>query len=951
MAKPLLPFYALGRAAGRVPVLALTAALAAASLAAPPAALAGPLERAQEAQARGDLRAAQIEFRNAVRAEPNSGAARAALASASLDLGDMDAAEKEARAALDRGYDRAAGTALLLRAYLGQRRFQELLRDFPAPEGQPPTPAQAAVAGQVAAARAITQMLLSQPEDAERSVADALRLAPSAVEPQLAAAALAVSKGDRAAAEAATDRALALDPNSAEALLRKASLQLEGGDRQAAEESLGRVIARMPGNVVARLRRAEVMLQLGDTARAKQDVDAALTSQPGSVPGIYLRALLLARAQDWRGVDETLQRIGPMLANFPDGFLLQATAKRAIGQTAQAEDAARRHFARRPEDPRGARLLATLEFEGGRPDAARETLRRLDARGAADAEALDMLGRLYGLAGRRREALDALQRAAALAPENPGILTRLAAARLAAGDAAGTTATAHSALEHGAAQPGVREMLAAAAMVQGDLAAAAEELGRLDPNAKRSEPAGVLEGTLHLVHLDQAGARTAFEAVLRDYPESVGARLGLARLASMRGDPAEAERLMAEVLQRQPGNAEAINRLAAAATSGGPRAAPARATLEAAQAAAPGEPLLALAFANVLVRSGDAARAVTVLDAEALEARSRGPALHLARAEVRAAAGQWAEAEAASRAALAEDPDSSGARRQLAALLTRNGDARAAEAVVQEGLRRKPGDAILQQTLVGLTLQAQGLDAALAVADRLAQQPEAQPAAATLRGDLLLNARRPEEAARAFAAANAAAPSSVLAMRQATAWMAAQKPAEAAAALSARLEREPADLAALNMLAQYDLQAGRLAEAERRLTDLVARSPTNGVALNNLAWVLAQRGGPDTAKARGFAERAYFLIPGAEAADTLGWILARGGEAKLAVPLLRQAVATPRAAQTPDPAMSYRLAYALHAAGEREEALRVLDPVLAGGTAFPERPEAERLLADLRAGR
>ena len=52
------------------------------------------------------------------------------------------------------------------------------------------------------------------------------------------------------------------------------------------------------------------MLQLGDTAKAKQDVDAALVSQPGSVPGIYMRAVLLARAQDWRGTDEALQRIG-----------------------------------------------------------------------------------------------------------------------------------------------------------------------------------------------------------------------------------------------------------------------------------------------------------------------------------------------------------------------------------------------------------------------------------------------------------------------------------------------------------------------------------------------------------------------------------------------------------------------------------------------------------------
>jgi Tfp pilus assembly protein PilF len=61
------------------------------------------MERARAAQARGDLRAAQIEYRNAVRNSPQSAEARAALAQASLDVGDTDTAEKEARAALERG--------------------------------------------------------------------------------------------------------------------------------------------------------------------------------------------------------------------------------------------------------------------------------------------------------------------------------------------------------------------------------------------------------------------------------------------------------------------------------------------------------------------------------------------------------------------------------------------------------------------------------------------------------------------------------------------------------------------------------------------------------------------------------------------------------------------------------------------------------------------------------
>ncbi|MBR0678390.1 hypothetical protein GXW77_19650, partial [Roseomonas alkaliterrae] len=91
------------------------------------------LERAQAAQARGDLRTAQIELRNAVRRAPDNGALRYALAQASLDLGDADTAEKEARAAIERGHDRVASTALLIRAQIALNRAREVLREFAEP--------------------------------------------------------------------------------------------------------------------------------------------------------------------------------------------------------------------------------------------------------------------------------------------------------------------------------------------------------------------------------------------------------------------------------------------------------------------------------------------------------------------------------------------------------------------------------------------------------------------------------------------------------------------------------------------------------------------------------------------------------------------------------------------------------------------------------------------------
>nr|WP_314071074.1 XrtA/PEP-CTERM system TPR-repeat protein PrsT [uncultured Roseococcus sp.] len=907
----------------------------AAAMAATSPAMANPArDRAVLAQARGELRAAQIEWRNAVRAEPTVGAIRAGLASASLDIGDVDTAEREARAALANGYDRAAGTALLMRVLLSQGRFRDVLSEFPEPAPDLPP----AVALQVAAGRALAQIGSGDVEGARASVATAERLNGASMEAGVAAASLAMTEGDKAAAEARIDRTLAAHPNAREALLIKAQLQLERNDPTGALENFGRIVSTAPGEVTARLRRAEVLLRMGQVDRAAPDIDAVSASVPNNAMAVYLRAMAFSLQQNWRAADATLQRLGPQVAAFPDGLLMQAMAKRGLGQTAQAEDAARRHVARFPDDPRGARLLGSMALDGGRPEEAVAVLARATQREPRDPELYELLGRAYSTVGRSAEAVQALEKAVSIAPDNPTLLTRLGIARLAVGDAEGAQNAVREALKHGPALPGAREMLVATAMSRGDLATAETELAGLPADTRRGEVASSLAGTLSLMRLDLPAARTEFENAIRQAPASKIGRLGLARVALLQDRGEEAIRLVAEVLRQDPANAEAIRRMSELTTgAAGPAALTA---LVAEQAASPAQPALAITTAEALARNGQADRAIAILGGDALR-QGRGTAIPLARSEIQAAAGQAARAEESAREALAEDPSSARARVQLARLRMRANDPREAEALLREGLRAAPGDAMLQQALMGLITENRGVDAALAEATQLASQADALPAAATLRGDVLMAAHRPAEAAQAFAALTPSSPSGPLALRLSAALQAAGQPDQAAAALRARVEAVPDDVEVLNALAQFDIVAGRIAEAEARLRQLIAIAPEHPMALNNLAWLLGERGDPDSlVQARGFAQRAFYLAPNPDTADTLGWILARGPDHGLAITLLRQG--GDRAGT------AYRLAYALQKAGERQEALRVLTPVLATDTTFPERSQAERLRAELQ---
>lgn len=931
------------------------AALGLALLAAMPAHAQPAMDKARAAQARGDLRAAQIEFRNAVRDAPNSAAARAALAQASLDVGDTDTAEKEARAALERGYDPAAGTALLLRAYLGRGRNQELLRDFPAPAANTPP----AVAGQILAARGNALLSLDRRDEAREAITRAVQLAPGAAETHLAAARLAMVENNRAGAIAATDQALAAAPNNLDALMRKAGFQFEAGEFQPAAETFGKVVELMPGNVLARVRRAETYLRLNNTAGAKADIDAALRVANTYAPALYIRALMQAQAQDWRAADETLQRLGNGLQNFADGYLLQATVKNALGQAAQAEDAARRHVARRPDDPRGARLLATLELAANRPDAAAGTLDRLASRGAADVESLEMLARAHAAAGRPREAAAAMERAAAMAPDNVGIQARLAIARLATNNTEGAAEAARKVLQLDPSQQGMHQILAAAALNRGDLAEATRELGLVPANMRDSELAGTIDATINLIRIDLTGARDAFETILKNHPNSLRARLGLARVAAMQGKSEEAERLFAEVLERDPSNAEALGRLLAAARSNTPRAPAARALLEKIQAAHPGDPSLAAAVASVLIATNEPATAVTLLESEPLRAHRSGSGVQMLLAEAYARQEKWNEAIAAARSGLAAEPENAFFRQQLAILTMRNGDPRGAEAILRVGLNAQPANPVLLGAYIQVIRQDRGLDAALETADRIARDPQTRPASLLLRGDLLMGAAPPraEEAAQAFAASYALAPSRELALRQAGAWAAAGKLPDAGKVLEAWLAREPNDAAAASALAQLEITMGQNEAAERRMAKVVAAQPADAISLNNLAWLMqaqadpaAEAGKAKLAEARLLAERAYFLSPSPETSDTLGWILARQGDAQAALPLLRAAVAAALARQSGDPGMFYRLAFALRATGQKQEAMQILEPVLAANVQFPDREAATKLLQELKAG-
>ena len=891
------------------------------------------LSIARAAMVRGDLRTAQIALRAMLRDRPQSAEAHYRLGAVQLQLADPVAAEKELKLAQAGGWNRRVVLPLLARTYLAQGRFKDVLAEFSVKDLAPEEAAPLLVT------QAMAHLGLKQVVQAQATAAEAERLAPQLAEAPLAAARIALAGNDLATAGQKINRALEINPHSVDALVLQGGLQHAASKYDAAVASFTAALAVAPDAVNIHLERANTLLVLNQDQKARADVDAVLSVDARNPLGNYFLAVLLVRAGDWQGADAALQKISPIIARFPRGEYFQALVKINLGQTEQAADAATKYVARTPQYIGGYKLLARIDARARRPEKMIEVLNRAVSAGLVDVEVLELLGGAYVRAGQTGLAVQTLDRAAALASNDAEVLSRIAALRLGIGDAGGAERNLARSLELTPERADVGERLVMAALVAGDVEQANAELDQLrrQPNGDPAKLSNLL-GLVRMGQLDLDGARLAFEAALAADPNSTVARLNLARALTLQGKPAEAEKLLLTLLDKEPANAPALSAISPILLG---QKQPERlvALMEAARRTVPGNLGMTLALSNLLASTGEPRRAYALLDELPKEQASQ-PAVLAARARLQETLGLEREAQDTTRQELAANPSDLEAIRRLADLLVRSKDGDGARAVLRQGLEALPGNPLLQQTLVVADLRLGGLDTALATVAALGKDPANQPAARMLKGGLYMSVQRYADAAAAYQAELDANPSSQLAMASAMALNSAGRPAEAQRLLRDWISHDPKDVDAIRALSSLDLQNKRMAEAEQHLQAVLALQPADPVALNNLAWIYQSRNDP---RARAIAQKAYLLAPGPQSADTLGWILTKQGDTKMGLLLLSQAARN----LSTDATIFYHLAVALSAAGQKDKAVELLTQLVNSPAEYEDKPAARKLLAEL----
>jgi len=425
---------------------------------------------------------------------------------------------------------------------------------------------------------------------------------------------------------------------------------------------------------------------------------------------------------------------------------------------------------------------------------------------------------------------------------------------------------------------------------------------------------------------------------------------------ALQGDAAGAIAGLQDVVARDPGNVAALGTLIRLYLTAGQKD-QALAAAEAAHKRAPDNRQFTADLAALYLATAAPQQALDLLGGAGTPgAASAGgdqgggqldPALRPLRVRAELALGQRAAAATDLRAMLEQAPGNAQLRNELADVLATDKDYAGARALLMEGLARTPGDPPLLAALVALAGRESGPEAAVKRAEELARDP-ANPAAAVLKGDVLMAQSHFAEAAAAFRAQLASLPpddprTALLQIRAAQATAAAGKPEEAGAMLRVFVAAHPDSTAAGLVLSSFDLSAGRLPQARAMLETVLSKEQNNVAALNNLAWIHQHDG--DLPGARALAARAYLLRPTPTTADTLGWIVLAQGDPSDALPLLREAAQDAHAS----PAILYHYAAALARAGQKEAAVTRLKALLGNAEVrFTEKPEAAKLLADLQ---
>jgi cellulose synthase operon protein C len=783
---------------------------------------------AEQYFANGNLKAAEIELRNAVRESPKDPVLRARLAEIYLQLGDVASAESEARTARERNGNEVDYLPVFADALLRQDKFTDVLDQIQPGHRNP------VLESKVRTARGTAEAGLRYWDKAEAMLHDAVRLDPSAAKPKLELARILNGKNLKEA-EKLIAAALAADPLSAEAVEVKGEMLRARGDQDGAMRLFDKALKIDPKHQLAHLNRADVNIARNKFAAADEDLDSVLKVSPDNFMANYLRAVELIKQQKYAAADRIFDRISPAFPIYWVGYYLQGATKLTLGQFERAEIILGKYLTNVPGDLGAARLIATAALQQHAAPRAIDYLKPLVDILPVDAATLSLLGNAYMADGKPGLALQQFEKAAVLDPQNPTIKTRIAIAEIDAGHGEQGLGQLKQVFASGSGVTAAGPILVLTELRAGQVDKAAEVATSLIKRDAQNPLYQKLLGTVRVAQHEYARAETAFRAALAIDPGFPEATRDLGQLYLATGRIDDAKKVYNDLLSAKTNDVTGLLGLAdiAIAEEKWPEATD---TINRARTVARFDPAPGLKLVNLYELRRDWGSAMTVAtDLVARFPRDLNLVEVLGRTQLEA--GDTKGAISSDKLAYELAPDSLPILSRYVALLNQAKYFLEARNVLQDAVDRDPRNTALKPELIRAEAEIDGVDAALSEAHRFTlEDPNNSTLYDLVSAELYEKTGRTGEAVALLEKALAVRPlDDGLSVALSQLYNRRGDFAKAEAVLTRRLTTDPKNVAVVSALAPLYMTTGRPNEAKKVYSDLLSERPHDVRALIALA--------------------------------------------------------------------------------------------------------------------
>ena len=842
------------------------------------------LGSAKDYLAKNDSKAAIIQLKSALQKDVNLAEARFLLGKALLDSGEAVAAGVEFRKALDLKYPDEKVLPLLARALIIEGQAKRLTDDY----------AQASLSDPAAEADLKTSIAVAygmqgQAPKAASALATALAASPEYAPALLFQSRLKADARDFDGAFALIERVLARNTADHEAWhLKGELLAFAKQDSKGAMEAFRKALAVKSNYVPSASRLITMMLAAGDVAGGKQQLEALRKLVPGNPQTIYLEALVAVAERDFKLAREKAQlllRVSPDNVNV---LQLAGSIEMQLNSLLLAESYLNKVLAAIPGQVTTRRQLAQIALRGGQPAKTLELLQPLLDKPDTEASDYGLAAEALLLSGDEKKAGEYFALTAKLNPKDVKSRTALALARM---QAAANPAAALADLQGiAAADSGTFADLAliSAHLRRKEFDRALKALDLLEKKQPDRPLASMLRARTHLVRNELPAARTSYERALKIDPGHFPAVAGLATIDLAEKKPEVARKRFEDVVKAEPKNTQALIALATLRSRTGASKEEVTALFNDAVKANPGDAaprrlLIDHHLANKDFKPGLAAAqdAMAALpnNVDLLDALGRAQAL----------AGETNQAITTFNKLAALQPQSPQPHMRLAEiqLISKNNDAAAQS--LRKALVITPNLLVAQRALIDIELAAKRMAEAIELARTVQKQRPIEAVGYLLEGDIEIARKNWTAAEAAFrnGLKNKQAATTEMAARLHTTLMTADKAGDADRFTASWMKDHPTDARYLQYLGDFALRSRNRAEAESHYRAALKVDPANALAMNNLAYLLADQKKPG---ALPLAQKAAELLPNAAVLDTLALALAADNQMPKALETMKKAV-------------------------------------------------------------